>query len=186
MPQKSQGRGKKGGARFLEGIVLIVPAAGSQRTSVRASFPKRLRVYQGLLLLSDPAKLALFAAEEGSASLPIRMLLDVIKKANVIVRRADGTINRRLADLLEYKLPASEVPDQHGVSSKDIVINPPTGLWLRKYLPPASTAAKVINGTKKMDNRSESMDNAATDRRRRVIFYIHGGLCSFVCRCWYL
>ncbi|MCO5593571.1 hypothetical protein L7F22_047586 [Adiantum nelumboides] len=125
--------------------------------------------------MSDPAKLAIFATEKGSASLPIRLLLAVIKKANELVRRADGNINRRLADLIEYKVPASEVPDQRGVSSKDIVINTQTGLWVRIYLPPASTAAKVINGMKKLDNRSEGLDDAATDSRRRVIFYIHGG-----------
>lgn len=123
--------------------------------------------------MTDPAKLALLATEKGSASLSIRLLLKVIKKANDIVRRADGTLNRRMSDLLEYKVPASEVPDQRGVSSKDVVINTQTGLWIRVFLPPTTTG-KENNGRAKMDNASTDSGNA-TERKRRVIFYFHGG-----------
>ncbi|KAI5073994.1 hypothetical protein GOP47_0012007 [Adiantum capillus-veneris] len=123
--------------------------------------------------INNPAKLAPLASEKGSASLSLRLLLAVFKKANEIVRRADGTLNRRLADLLEYKVPSSEVPDERGVSSKDVVINTHTGLWVRVFLPPASSP-KGNNVLAKMDNKSEASSDA-TDRKRRVIFYIHGG-----------
>ncbi|KAI5082491.1 hypothetical protein GOP47_0002234 [Adiantum capillus-veneris] len=132
-----------------------------------------MKTYPVVVDMSDPTKLALFATENGSASLSMRLFIAVIKKANEILRRSDGTLYRRLSDLAEYKVPASEVPDQHGVSSKDVVIDVQTGLWVRIFLPPASTD-KVSNGMANMENMCEALDNA-TEAKRRIIFYIHGG-----------
>ncbi|KAI5082492.1 hypothetical protein GOP47_0002235 [Adiantum capillus-veneris] len=124
--------------------------------------------------MSDAAKLSLLATEKGSVSLSMRLIVAVVKKVNDIIRRPDGTLNRRLSDLLEYKVPASEVPDKlRGVSSKDVVINSQTGLWVRIFLPPASKA-NVSNGMTKMGNNHEGLDYA-TEGKRRIIVYIHGG-----------
>lgn len=51
--------------------------------------------------------------------------------------RSDGTINRRLLNLLDLKTPGVGV----GVSSSDISVDPSRDLWFRLFVPSSSTAA---------------------------------------------
>ena len=64
----------------------------------------------------------------------LRMLSEVIVRANWMTRRKDGTINRWLADALERKVPANPKP-VHGVSSMDVPIDAPAGTWARLFIP---------------------------------------------------
>eukprot|EP00250_Pteridium_aquilinum_P010234 c19232_g1_i1 orf=171-1349(+) len=121
-----------------------------------------------LVDMTNPVALARLASEKGSAPLHLRLLLRVVKKANGMVRCSDGSLRRRLADLMEYKVPARQVPDRRGVSSKDVVVNTQTGLWVRIYLPQASTCDET-------GGYAETANGAVKAKKRRVIFHFHGG-----------
>ncbi|KAL2644534.1 hypothetical protein R1flu_012121 [Riccia fluitans] len=64
----------------------------------------------------------------------LKVIGEVVKGLNSLTRRKDGTINRQLADLLEIKVGPSEKP-VNGVSSKDVVIDEETNVWVRVFIP---------------------------------------------------
>jgi hypothetical protein len=74
----------------------------------------------------------------------LRMLSEVIVRANWMTRRKDGTINRWLADALEQKVPANPKP-VHGVSSMDVPIDAPAGTWARLFIPVQARTLLPIN-----------------------------------------
>lgn len=64
----------------------------------------------------------------------LRLLSEVVVRANRMTRRSDGTIIRWLADSLERKVPANPKPMQ-GVSSVDVTIDKEAGIWARVFIP---------------------------------------------------
>ncbi|KAH7446922.1 hypothetical protein KP509_01G082100 [Ceratopteris richardii] len=127
--------------------------------------------------LTDPVKVAEVATESSKPSLSQRLLAKSVELVNGAVRHKDGTVNRRVADLLEYKVPASAVPDHHGVSSKDVVIVEKNGVWARVYLPSAKQAVSELD-----DGAVGSEgEGTPTCMKRRVIIHIHGGGFAFLC-----
>lgn len=128
-----------------------------------AAEAKSMELSAALVDMTDPVGLARLATETGSVPLSTRLLLKLIKAGNDLVRRRDGTINRRLADLMEFKVPANEVPDRRGISSKDAIVHAQTGSWVRVFLP----QARAVNGSLTSED--------GKGKKRRVIFYFHGG-----------
>ncbi|CAM6108327.1 unnamed protein product [Calypogeia fissa] len=95
---------------------------------------------------------------------------ELVKRANAWTRCRDGTINRRLADFLEIKVPASEKP-KNGVSSKDVVIDEDTNVWVRIFTP---------------SEESVSQDSSCSEfytesNRRPVLIFYHGGGFGVLC-----
>eukprot|EP01018_Ginkgo_biloba_P013449 Gb_10789 [translate_table: standard] len=86
------------------------------------------------------------------ASVPfgLNMVCKVAKTFNDLVRRKDGTLNRKVADLMEYRVPDNGKPIR-GVYTKDIIINTETGVWVRLFIP---------------TNMAEQLP---------IVFYFHGG-----------
>ncbi|CAL0303518.1 unnamed protein product [Lupinus luteus] len=72
-------------------------------------------------------------------------------------RRSDGTINRRLFDLFDFKLPPNPEP-VNGVSTYDVVVDPTRNLWFRVFAPSSSD----------------------TDGKLPVVVFFHGGGFSFL------
>lgn len=64
----------------------------------------------------------------------IRLMSEVVVRANKITRRKDGTINRWLADNMDWKVPANPKPE-HGVSTMDVTIDKEIGVWARLFIP---------------------------------------------------
>lgn len=109
-----------------------------------------------------------FSQESGSAPSSLRLVLKLVKKANDLARRKNGSLHRKFTDLLELKVPANAKP-QHGVSTKDIVIDKQTGVWARVFLP---------EEPKSKDPRMPG--------KKPVIFYFHGGAFALLCANFYL
>ncbi|KAK2976998.1 hypothetical protein RJ640_026829 [Escallonia rubra] len=91
---------------------------------------------------------------EAKASLPlkIRVLLFLLHAATKSAYRPNGTVNRRLLNLLDLKAPPNPKPFK-GVKSYDVSVDPSRNLWFRAFVP--------------------------TDHRRPgylpVVVYFHGG-----------
>ncbi|KAJ7560494.1 hypothetical protein O6H91_04G132200 [Diphasiastrum complanatum] len=96
----------------------------------------------------------------------LRCISKVCTVANGLARRKDFTINRRLADILEIKVPANSKPVK-GVASKDVTIDSETGVWVRIFIP-CDTKTAV-----------SSSDNNLV--KLPVVVYYHGG--GFVILC---
>jgi len=58
-------------------------------------------------------------------------------------RRSDGTVNRRLMNLLDYKAQP-KAKSVNGVSSKDVTVDAGRNLWFRVFTPAASSAHGVL------------------------------------------
>ncbi|XP_043718655.1 probable carboxylesterase 18 [Telopea speciosissima] len=73
----------------------------------------------------------------------ILSILDVFSDA---VRRTNGTINRRLINFMEPKVPANNIPFQ-GVKTSDVTIDATRNLWFRLFTPtetPSDVSLPVI------------------------------------------
>nr|GEY72652.1 probable carboxylesterase 18 [Tanacetum cinerariifolium] len=71
-----------------------------------------------------------------SLSLPwkTRIFLTAITSAFELVRRRDGTVNRRLFNLIDFRIPPSSKPI-NGVNTHDVVVDPIRKLWFRVFTP---------------------------------------------------
>eukprot|EP01018_Ginkgo_biloba_P007959 Gb_39438 [translate_table: standard] len=95
----------------------------------------------------------------------VRLLCWFAKTVNSKFRN-HGRIDRRLGDILEPKVPASEIPS-YGVSTKDIMIddinnsnnNNYNGVWVRLYSPVMP----------------EQTDSSMDQLHLPIVFYFHGG-----------
>ncbi|BBN02095.1 protein MpGID1L6 [Marchantia polymorpha subsp. ruderalis] len=96
--------------------------------------------------------------------LGLKVVGEVIKRLNSITRRSDGTINRALADLLELKIAACEKPT-NGVSTRDVVIDEATNVWVRIFTPEI-----VRPGS-----------NSSSEEKVPVMVYYHGGGFGVLC-----
>lgn len=94
-------------------------------------------------------------------SLPFRtrFKVSVVNFVTDVVRRADGTINRRVMNLLTRRAPPNPVP-QNSVSSHDVVFDPSNNLWFRLFIP-------------------HQNDEAASSALRVIVFF-HGGGFAFL------
>ncbi|OIW07905.1 hypothetical protein TanjilG_20006 [Lupinus angustifolius] len=72
-------------------------------------------------------------------------------------RRSDGTVNRRLFDFFDSKLPPNPKP-VNGVSSSDVVVDSTRNLWFRVFVPSSSDA----------------------DAKLPIVVFFHGGGFSFL------
>ncbi|GLJ42901.1 hypothetical protein SUGI_0889180 [Cryptomeria japonica] len=93
--------------------------------------------------------------EEIRKTLPrrVKWICWFVKQGSYFTRRSDGTVNRGLASWFLHSVPANETPDR-GVYSRDAVIDPLTGVWVRLFIP-------VLE-----DDKSEKLP---------VVVYFHGG-----------
>nr|POE45239.1 putative carboxylesterase 18 [Quercus suber] len=87
----------------------------------------------------------------------IRLLLSTLSIVTDLCRRSNGTINRYLMSLIDFKSPPSENPT-NGVQTSDFTVNPSRNLWFRLYTPTTTTTTT--------NNNSNSLP---------IIFYFHGG-----------
>ena len=87
----------------------------------------------------------------------IRLLLSTLNFVTDLCRRSNGTINRGLMSLIDFKSPPSENPT-NGVQTSDFTVDPSRNLWFRLYIPTTTTTSN--------NNSSNSLP---------IIFYFHGG-----------
>ncbi|KAK7364219.1 hypothetical protein VNO80_12719 [Phaseolus coccineus] len=85
-----------------------------------------------------------------------RISLTFLSTISDTARRSNGTINRRLLNLLDLKSQANATP-VNGVTSKDITIDAENKLWFRLFTPSVSFAAGSLP----------------------VIIFFHGGCFTF-------
>ncbi|KAK3027751.1 hypothetical protein RJ639_042243 [Escallonia herrerae] len=73
---------------------------------------------------------------EAKASLPLkmRMLLFLLHAATKSAYRPNGTVNRRLLNLVDLKAPPNPKPF-NGVKSYDVSVDPSRNLWFRAFVP---------------------------------------------------
>jgi len=69
-----------------------------------------------------------------------RISITFLSTLSDAARRSNGTLNRRVMNLLDPKSPPNATP-VHGVSSKDITVDAENKLWFRVYTPTVPTAA---------------------------------------------
>ncbi|XP_047180149.1 probable carboxylesterase 18 [Vigna umbellata] len=86
-----------------------------------------------------------------------RISITFISTITDAARRSNGTINRRLTNLLDLKAHASSSP-VNGVTSKDVTIDAENKLWFRVFAPAVSPAAGTLP----------------------VVVYFHGGGFAFL------
>jgi len=77
---------------------------------------------------------ALFFAFQMASVWQLRMISELLVRANRMTRRKDGTIKRWLADYFEMKVPANAKPE-HGVSTFDVTFDKEAGVWARLFIP---------------------------------------------------
>ncbi|OWM69439.1 probable carboxylesterase 18 [Punica granatum] len=70
-----------------------------------------------------------------------RAMACVLLKLRDKACRRNGTINRRLINIIDFKSPPTRKPDVKGISSSDVTIDPSRKLWFRLFTPTASTTA---------------------------------------------
>ncbi|KAI7758109.1 hypothetical protein M8C21_019474 [Ambrosia artemisiifolia] len=63
-----------------------------------------------------------------------RILLSIISTATDAACRTDGTVNRRLLNLVDFRAPPTS-KSTNGVSSHDVVVDKTRNLWFRVYVP---------------------------------------------------
>ncbi|KAL9355028.1 hypothetical protein Peur_052998 [Populus x canadensis] len=102
----------------------------------------------------EPAKLAI--------PWRTRLVLTMISAATDLSRRSNGTINRRLLNLLDFKSSPSPNKPIHSIISSDITVDPTRNLWFRLYTPENSG----VNGS----------DTPSLP----VVVFFHGGGFSFL------
>ncbi|KAA8522769.1 hypothetical protein F0562_009192 [Nyssa sinensis] len=73
---------------------------------------------------------------QASPSLPLktRITLAILSTVTDTSRRSDGTINRRLLKLLDFKAPPNPNPIK-GVKTSDVTVDPSRNLWFRLFVP---------------------------------------------------
>ncbi|KAK2989298.1 hypothetical protein RJ640_026681 [Escallonia rubra] len=85
--------------------------------------------------------------EESTASLSLpwktRVALALITTVTDASRRRNGTVNRRLLSMLDFKSPPSPNP-VNGVKSFDVAVDPSRCLWFRVYVPTAAGKLPVV------------------------------------------
>lgn len=109
---------------------------------------------------------------EVNATVPWGLYLigEGVKHLNAWTRRSDGTINRKMADLFELKAPASEKP-KNGVSSKDIVIDEESNVWVRIYTPSQESVSQ----------NSPEHEHCTDSKLLPILVYYHGGGFGVLC-----
>ncbi|KAM1807548.1 hypothetical protein ACFX11_030535 [Malus domestica] len=84
-----------------------------------------------------------------SPNLPckVRLLISILTTVIDAVRRSNGTVNRRLMSLFDFKALPSDKPN-NAVKAPDVMVDPSRNLWFRLYVPtttdPASKLPLVI------------------------------------------
>ncbi|CAN6544009.1 unnamed protein product [Malus baccata var. baccata] len=64
-----------------------------------------------------------------------RVSLSLLSKVTDAARRADGTVNRRLMNILDFKSSATPAAPVRGVTSSDVTVDPTRQLWFRLFVP---------------------------------------------------
>ncbi|KAL8166283.1 hypothetical protein V2J09_007782 [Rumex salicifolius] len=78
-----------------------------------------------------------------SLSLKTRLQLGILSVVADLARRSDITVNRRLYNFLDRKLPADPVP-RNSVSTHDVTVDAARDLWFRLFVPAATPAKASI------------------------------------------
>nr|WIV69091.1 PUCXE14 protein [Pyrus ussuriensis] len=84
-----------------------------------------------------------------SPNLPckVRLLISILTTVIDATRRSNGTVNRRLMSLFDFKASPSDKPN-NAVKTSDVMVDPSRNLWFRLYVPtttdPASKLPLVI------------------------------------------
>ncbi|KAF5804954.1 putative carboxylesterase [Helianthus annuus] len=69
-----------------------------------------------------------------SLSWKTRILLWLFSTATHAARRKDGTVNRRLLNFIQFRVPPSSKPINR-VKTYDVVVDPTRNLWFRVFVP---------------------------------------------------
>jgi gibberellin receptor GID1 len=103
------------------------------------------------------------------------VLISNFKVAYNMLRRADGTFDRDLAEYLDRRVPPNARPAE-GVSSFDHVIDPSTGLEVRIYRPaPANNAGPAQGAAAVTLPILDFFTGAPSQDPFPVILFFHGG-----------
>ncbi|XP_047943639.1 probable carboxylesterase 18 [Salvia hispanica] len=85
--------------------------------------------------------------ESGAVALPVltRLKLFVSELITYLTTRSDGSLNRRLFNLLDLKAsaPSTKLINAIHVTTSDITVDPSRNLWFRLFTPATSTSAPV-------------------------------------------
>ncbi|XP_004512637.1 probable carboxylesterase 18 [Cicer arietinum] len=68
----------------------------------------------------------------------IRFAMSILSAITYTTRRTNGTINRRLLNLIDLKIPPKANPI-NGVTSSDVVVDPTRNLWFRLFTPSSNS-----------------------------------------------
>ncbi|XP_015879632.3 probable carboxylesterase 18 [Ziziphus jujuba] len=91
-----------------------------------------------------------------------RLAVSFLSLLTDTARRPDGTINRRLLRLLDFKSSPTPTSPLHGVTSRDHTLDPSRNLWVRVFVPHYSSSSQ---------SQSQSLP---------VIVFFHGGGFTFL------
>ncbi|KAK7283726.1 hypothetical protein RIF29_13466 [Crotalaria pallida] len=69
-----------------------------------------------------------------------RFSISLLSTLSSFCRRSDDTINRRLFNFIDRKLPPNPNP-VHAVSSSDVLVDPTRDLWFRLFVPSSSSSS---------------------------------------------
>nr|TKR84238.1 hypothetical protein D5086_0000259050 [Populus alba] len=94
-----------------------------------------------------------------------RLVITMISAATDLSRRSNGTVNRRLLNLLDFKSSPSPNKPINSIISSDITVDPTRNLWFRLYTPGNS-----------------GVDGRATASLPVVVFFHGGGFFFPKCR----
>ncbi|KAM2731823.1 hypothetical protein EV2_035445 [Malus domestica] len=64
-----------------------------------------------------------------------RVSLSLLSRVTDVARRADGTVNRRLMNILDFKSSAAPAAPVREVTSSDVTVDPTRKLWFRLFVP---------------------------------------------------
>ncbi|KAK4780289.1 hypothetical protein SAY87_016395 [Trapa incisa] len=87
-----------------------------------------------------------------------RIVLFFISLVTDYTRRSDGTVNRLLLRLLDFRFPAIQSLTPHISSTTDVTLDPARNLWFRLFYPSSIPTGEPL----------------------RVIFFFHGGGFTFL------
>ncbi|KAK7283724.1 hypothetical protein RIF29_13464 [Crotalaria pallida] len=85
------------------------------------------------------------ASEKPKLSLPwkTRLAMSIASALSDATTRRNGTINRRLLNILDRQLPPNPTP-VNGVATKDVTVDAANNVWFRVFTPTAATSAASL------------------------------------------
>ncbi|KAK7314849.1 hypothetical protein VNO77_33377 [Canavalia gladiata] len=126
-------------------LIFFIPVRGSSHS------PKRVNSVPKTTTMETTNKLTL--------PWKVRLSIYLLSFLSDFSRRSDGTINRRIFNLVDRKVQPNPKP-VNGVYSSDVTVDPVRNLWFRLFVPSSSVSAVAAS--------------------LPVIVYFHGGAFAFL------